>query len=278
MAAPTLYTAGIGGSSGATFVSLAPLYASGAIWYVCSLNGVNGGGAAGRNRNAPLATVLQAYTNASAGDIIVCLSGHAETIATSLGVNKTGLMILGEGQGASRPRFTRNADITLFATTAQNVGYANLYFPASTAATTGSSYKVSLGSTGGWIADCFFECGANDTGPALRLGGGSYISVRGITFLSTAVALTAQPGYALRSDGTSTDFEMDNVTFDGGAAGWTNQVAMVLDAGVGAFTNMRVTNVDLLNDSDVDLTGASTTTGIFHVRNKSGSSRVIWTA
>src|SRR5689334_19357234 len=114
MASPNIYPNGVGGSTGASLATAAPLYASGQVWYVSSTTGVDGASPAGLDRVKPLATLAQAYTNAAAGDFIVCLSGHVETLTSAQTIGKADIKLVGEGTGSSRPRFTRNADINMF--------------------------------------------------------------------------------------------------------------------------------------------------------------------
>lgn len=76
--------------------------------FVSSLTGSNGN--LGTSPTAPKATIAgaQSQANASKGDVIVCLPGHAETFtaAAALTVSKAGLYIIGLGVGALRPTIT----------------------------------------------------------------------------------------------------------------------------------------------------------------------------
>lgn len=79
----------------------------GEVWYVDS-GGTAGGG---RSPDAPLATLDEAINLAAAGDTIVVMPGHAETLAdaTSLVPDVDRLTIIGLGRGQQRPTFTLTA-------------------------------------------------------------------------------------------------------------------------------------------------------------------------
>ena len=278
MSAPNLQSSGIGGTTGAALVPLSPLYITGDIWYVSSVTGSDAGSPRGKERERPLATLAQAITNAAAGDIIVCLSGHSETLTGSQAISTAGLLILGEGSGSSRPQFTRNGDVVMFNVSGAGVRIENLHFPASTTASANSRVKFSAAND--QLVNCYFEHGANDTGPGLEtVTGASQVEVRSTTFISTSTDVTAQPSHAIKVTNAITDLRIggdtdaDAVTIDGASSGWSNPYAINLAA---AVTRLRAQKVDLLNGSDVILTTGST--GYFHVRNASGGSRIVWPA
>lgn len=75
-------------------------------WFVSSVVGIAGN--PGTSYNLPFATIGAATSVAVAGDCIVLLEGHAETIAAAGGVtvSTAGITIVGLGYGATRPTFT----------------------------------------------------------------------------------------------------------------------------------------------------------------------------
>jgi hypothetical protein len=269
---PIIHTAGFGGSTGAGLATVAPIYTSGDVWFVSSLVGTDAVSPAGKSREQPLATVAQAQTNAAAGDVIVVLSGHSETLGTKLTLSKAGLILLGEGAGASRPRFNRSADVNLWDVTGAGIRLENLRFN-SDAATAYATDRVLVTGNSCIVRGCYFVCGANDSAsPALavatgvtnlRIDGASYFVASG-----TSRTVTGYKGLSLK--GTTTDLELDDVIFDAGTYGFLTHA---LD-GVGAAGRLRALNVDLLNGADMNL--ASSTTGVVHIRNESGASRVVW--
>jgi hypothetical protein len=202
----------------------------------------------------------------------VCLSGHVETLTAAQTLGKTDLKLLGEGSGSNRPRFTRNGDVNMFDVTAAGFVCWNIYFPASTSASTKSRLRTAAAMTE--VRDCYFECGASDTGPSFEtITGASQVIARGTSFVSTATVLTSQPHSAIKVTNAITDLELENVSLDGGTVGWSNQHAF---NGAAAITRLRGLNVDLLNNSDCTL--ATGTSGYLTIRYATGSARVVWTA
>jgi hypothetical protein len=268
MAAPINYPSGAGGTTGDPLVTISPLITSGTVWYVHSGTGTDAAAPRGKERIRPLATVAQAYTNATFGDFIVCLSGHAETLTSTLTVAKTGLRILSEGTGSNRARFTCGGAIICFDITAASVMLGNLYFPASTV--TPSVARVRSNIDYPTIRGCYFECGTLDTVESVRIiASTTRPEICDTSFVSTSTSVASQPESAIKIASAIGDMTMDNVVFDGGASGWSNPYAFAGDA---AITRFLATNIDLLNDSDMKLATGSTFT--IHIRNKSLSTRV----
>lgn len=272
MASPITRDNGIGGTAGAELVSLAPLSTSGAIHYVHSSTGDDS--YAGTDRIRPLATLAQAHTNASAGDIIVCLSGHSESISSAITFSKAQILVLGEcATEATAPRFTRTADINMFDVTAAGVRFHKLYFPISTTAASAKS-RVRIATAGCQVVDCYFDHGAQDDGPGVELiTGAGNIRIQGTRFTSTISSAADQPDTAIEVTNAVTHLDLDTVVLDGGSSGWANPYAF---NGAAAVTGLFGVNVDLLNGSDITL--ATGTTGYIHRRNKSGSANIVWTA
>lgn len=272
MASPNLHTNGVGGTSGSTLATVSPLYTSGEIWYLHSPSGSDAASPRGKERIRPLATLAQALTNAGNNDIIVAMSGHTETLAAITTIAETGLSIIGEGTGSSRPQFIRNVNDELFDITGAGVMLDNLYFPASTTAT--ALGKVRCATAGCIFRNLYFEASTSDDGPQLEfITGAGQALVEGCTFISTAASPADQPATGIQITNAMSDLWMDQVILDGGSSGWANPYALV---GTGAVTRLRCTNLDLLRDSDVTL--ATGTVGYVHVRTKSGSARVVWAA
>jgi hypothetical protein len=173
MASPNLQENGIGGTSGDDLVTLAPLRTSGDIWYVDFTNGTDAASPAGKDRIKPIKTLSQAYTNAAAGDTIVFLSGHAETLTATQTIAKAGLKLISEATGSNRARFTSNISVAaiMFDITAAGVMLGNLYFVQSTVAN--ATARVRYTSTAGNVRNCYFECGTADTVAALAFGSSS---------------------------------------------------------------------------------------------------------
>lgn len=245
---------------------------SGDIWYVNSNGGADAAAPRGKERIRPLATFAQAVTNAAANDIIVLMSGHTETDTSGLTLSLAGLTVLGEGSGSSRPKITRDVAGQLWGVSGAGITIDNVYFPASVTAT--STGRIRVASANVTIRRCYFESGTSDDGPALELlTGCSGLLLEDTTFISTAASAADQPASAIAFTNAITHVKADAVVIDGASSGWANPYAVV---GTSAVTRLLATNIDLLNDSDVTL--ATGTVGHFHVRNKSGSARVVWAA
>jgi hypothetical protein len=270
MALVNIYANGIGGSTGDSLAQASPLYTPGNVWYVSSLTGSDSTTPRGLDRTRPLATVGQAYTNAGAGDIIVCLAGHSETLTSAQVLAKAGTIIIGEGAGANMPVFTRNAASDYLFDVTSAAEFRNIRFAASLQTT--SYFKVRCGARTRFRG-CRFECGAYDTANAIEFITGSNTSeISDTVFVSTATSVAAQPGYAININYAVQDLQLTRVTLDGGTTGWSNQYAL---NGAAAPVRLAADDIDLLNDSDILLpTG---TTGRVTLRLKSGSARVCWT-
>lgn len=270
MAAPLFYSGGIGGTTGAELATLSPLLSTGNVWYVHSGTGSDAAAPRGQDRARPLATIEQAHTNAADGDVIVILSGHLQTFSGALTLTKA-LTIVGEGSGSSRPKFSRTGAVSIFVASVAGIHIHNLYFPATTGAASATT-RISVTSYEFTLNNCYVECGASDTGAAMTLGTGAHdVRIIDTTFISTATSTAAQPSSALNVSLAVNDLVMDNVVFDGGTTGWSAVGAWISS---NTITRLRATNIDLLRDSDVQITTGST--GYLHVRNKSGSARVTW--
>lgn len=234
--------------------------------------GVDAATPQGQDRVKPLATLAQAHTSAAVGDVIVLMSGHAETLSAAQVFSKAGVVVVSEGSGKNRARFTRNGDINMFDVTAAGVAFWNIYFVASAAVSVRSRLRVAGAAP--TLRESFFECGPNDTGPAFEtVTGSSSVRVEDTQFLSTGTALTAQPHSAIKVTDALTDLRLESVSISGGTVGWSNQYAFV---GAGAITRLRAFDLDLLDDSDMSL--VTGTTGYITLRYKTGSARVIWTS
>lgn len=263
----------MGGTAGAALATAAPLYMSGNVWYV-GPGGTDAAAPRGKERIRPLATIGQALTNASAGDIIVCLQSYTESLSAVQTVSKAGLLIIGEGSGSARPTITRAtaANFVAFDVTAAGVWIWNIKFAGSTGANT--SARIQTAAAGTVVRECYIESSANDTGPGFAaVTGAGTLRIVDTTFISSASTPASQPESAVKVSNAISDFDLDTVTIDGGSSGWSNPYAF---DGAAAITRLRALNVDLLNDSDVTL--ATGTTGYMTVRNDSGSARVVWTA
>ncbi len=127
----------------------AGLLTFGTIFYVHSGTGSDTAND-GRRPEQPYATIATAIGSATAnkGDVILVMPGHAETVTSSITVNKAGVKIMGLGDGLVRPSITGNGTIDAINVTAANVTIENIQFPApSTTAQTADINVAAAGCT-----------------------------------------------------------------------------------------------------------------------------------
>ena len=251
MSSPNLYQNGAGGTVGHSLAIRSPVWALNAsyIWYV-GPGGTDAASPAGRRREKPLATLAQAHTNCAAGDIIVCLEGHLESLSAAQVFSKARVKVVSEGSGSSRARFTCTGAVAMFDVTAAGVRFLNLYFPASTAVPTA---RIRSAAARTYIEDCYFECGASDTSRAVSfVTGAGTATVSGTSFVSVA----ATPAIGIEIINAISDLDLIDVTFDGGASGWTDFAFKATAAVTGIYANVA----NQLNNSDAYfVTGSSGT-------------------
>ena len=130
---------------------LLTLYPGNVYW----VDSGGGGGSKGTFAH-PVATIVEglALCTASNGDIIVVKPGHAETITTTLSMNKNGVAIVGLGSGSLMPTFTGTGATDDLDVAADNMAFVNLQFKHTTAAATA---MINIGAEWCTISGCRFE-------------------------------------------------------------------------------------------------------------------------
>lgn len=270
---------GIGGSSGDQLATCRPLQLSGDVWYVSSLIGTDAASPAGKDRQKPLATLSQAHTNAVAGDIVVLMDGHTETLVAVLTISKAGLDIVGEGQSSGLP--TAQLKINAAAASVLNVTGAavrirNILFPASIQSNTGSGgvgkVHINASASKSQVIGCYFQEGANDQLAAVSVQtGATDVRVENATFISTAPTTATRPTYGLLTQGTVTDLDVAGCVFSDGTVGFSSAA---WDSSAGVVTRLRAQNVSLLLGADAIMNAA--TTGWLNVQTATDGGRVVW--
>jgi hypothetical protein len=250
---------GLGSLVGDSVGIAKPFWSGGDVWWVDS----NGGGAdgvspAGKDREKPLLTIGQAYTNAAAGDTIVLKDGHAETLTGVLTLAKTGLTIIGDGSTGGVPtvRITNNqAAGILFNITASVVQLRNIYFP--TNAQSCSAVRVGITTNQNRLIGCYFDCGANDQAAAVQVSTGlSANMLEGCTFISTASTKATRATRGLQTAGTTTSLYLRSCIFNDATNGFANAA---LDLSAGAHTALSIDALSLLNGADALLLATGST-------------------
>jgi hypothetical protein len=261
----TSYINGAGGTEGADLALLENIVASGLIYFVG--NAVSGASDShsGLDRGKPLLTTAQAYSNASAGDTIVFLEDHTETISSAVTLGKAGLSLVGEGSGSSAPQLTCGGTIAMLDITAAGVLIDNIVFAASTAVPTALIRSAAAGTV---LNGLSFSLGASDTNRAVSfITGASDARITNTSFTSTSA--TAET--CIEIVNALAGLTMDSVTFDGGSFEWADYAFK----GSAAVTRLRATRMNQLNGSDAIL--ATGSTGIWQQQVVTGNSRLNWT-
>ena len=261
------YPNGIGGASGDVLTSEKPLLVSGNIWYVHSPSGADAGGTVGQSREAPLATLAQAVTNAANDDIIVLMDGHAETVTAAQTLSKR-LTLVGDGSVGGQPsaQFTLNAvAATLITVSTDSVEIRNLKFNAN--AQGSFSPKISVTAGHFRMVGCRLEGNASDVVAVLSLGTGSdNARIQNATFLSVSASGSTQPISAI-SGGTLSGIELEGTVLSGGEIGWSSLYPVDL----GNQTAFRSLGCSFLFGADISL--GATSTGWITMPTTTGSVR-----
>lgn len=271
------FSNGCGQTTGDQLSSTKPIYSTGNAWYVNSVGGVDAAGTAGQDEQKPLATIGQACANASAGDTIILMDGHTETLTVSLTIAKQ-LYIVGGGATAGIPTvsFTMNAAVQdTFVVTAAHTEIRGVRFKASAVMNDGGTYgaKVVINAvTGCRIIGCYFDMGAND-----RAVSGVYLvaashdtRIENCTFVSTATGVTNRPESAIRGS-TVSDLELSGVVLSDGSYGYQNPA---FNYAALVITRLRGANVSLLLGAEMVLNAS--TTGWIATPTVTKGGRISW--
>lgn len=250
----TILTNGVGAVTGDGLSVAAPVYLSGEVWYVYSVNGNDSN--AGTSKLEPLATIAQAISNAASDDLILCLDGHAETLTSVQAVAKR-LTIMGEGVSAGIPtvKFTNNqAAASLFDITATDVQFRNIRFPPETVANSAARITADVARTA--FIGCYFEADGNQNAAVVEINTGAEgLVVENTTFISTETADDDAPDVGLEITAAMSNVTMKGAIFDGGTQGWKD---FSLKASAAAVTNFRGEGLSFLRGADASLHASST--------------------
>ncbi len=271
---PTFFN-GIGETTGDTLATAEPLITSGNIWFVYSTTGVNDVSPRGLSRTEPLATLAQAITNSSNGDIIVLLDGHTETIATGgLTISKN-LIIVGSGSSSGLPTVKLTPfgeDAVMFTISGAAVQLRNIWFEERTVDST-TNATISVTGANFQMIGCYCQLGQYDYA-TLSLGSGAdRARLVNTTFISTATSLTAQPDTGLVVAAAISDLDIDGCVFSNGTHGFSS--AYALTASAAAITRLRAQSLSMLLSANA--TFHTSTIGHVNVQTSTGNGHVLWT-
>jgi len=211
--------------TGHPLISGAGLFLSGdtSVRYVNTTGGSDAAGF-GKSVGQPYATLKYAVNTAAPTGLIVVAQSHTETIDTAaIVVDQAGCIIVGEGTGTNRPKFTRNWNgIAIDLDNATEAALCNITFAQS--GTSSTAARINVQDPGFVIHQCDFDCGANDAAATILadapLAKGDDLYIWSCSFTSTATTNTTVPVHAIDSEDTD-NLLMKNCTFDGGAHGWS---------------------------------------------------------
>lgn len=268
---------GIGEALGDPIVTCSTLRTSGLVYYVSSITGNDT--YAGLDRVKPLATLQAAVTLALTCDTIVLLPAHTENISATITLNYQ-IFLVGSGSVAGIPTptltWTGSGAGPMFDVLNDAVLIGGIKFAASTVGPNAVIFSLGEGIKAFTIRGCYFQLGAFDYASVMSAGDVEHAVIENTTFISTATVVTAQPVTAiviLSGGETGTDgWVMDNVTFDGGAAGFSNFAAF--DDTLAYVVSGLYENITLANGADMKLSPSST--GILNVIASEEGGMVDW--
>lgn len=164
------------------------LFTTGQVIYVSSGTGSNGN--LGSDPSLPKATLAgaQSAANASKGDIVVVMPGHAETLTAALTLSKAGVSYLGAGAGLLRPSITVNGTIDGISITGANVTIDNFQFPAP--GTDDQTADINVAAAGVTISNTYHigsTTSKNKTDIITVASGGDDLTVDGVRAYNTVV-------------------------------------------------------------------------------------------
>jgi hypothetical protein len=246
-----------GESLGDSLITNSPIYTSGYIWYVSSAIGVDAASPRGRDRTRPLATLAQAHTSASDGDIIVLLDGHTETLTAAVTVSKR-VKIVGAGRSGGKPtvKLTNNqASGSLLIFSGNHAQIRNVWIEED--AQSNDTTRISVTGDYFHMVDCYVESNSTSGGVAAVTISSSAQTpmVSGSTFISTATALTGQPYSGIEMAGAVDGLRLSGVIFDGGTKGYGGFHALIDNAGM---TDFLFEDVSLLRGADMKIAAVAT--------------------
>lgn len=235
-----------------------PLIGSGTIpiatrnFFVNSVTGSNGND--GLSPESPFSTLAYAITQCvtAKGDNIILLPGHVETVATAGGVtflNKSGINVIGVGQGSLRPTINFTATAATLLANAANLTFRNILFTGGIDAVV-SCVVVSA-------ADVWFDCCEyrdvvdQCTAFLLTTAAADRLKITNFRYSGAAAAGTAAGIAIVGGDG----IVIDGVVADG------NFSVGFIDVRTTATTNLEVRNLIARTRNAADVIGVDTITG-----------------
>lgn len=226
-----------------------PWLLSGKVIYVSSTNGSSANN--GLTRDTPKATLAQglALVSTSISNVIILMSGHAETLSTALQVHTitsaAGIMVVSEGVGTAQATFTCTGTGSI-AHWPDRAKWIGVKFVMASGAT---GVGLDIQGAASWVVDCTFNVGAT---------GAKGLTVSSTTAESYVGGCTFTAGIAGAGNGLSVTASADgllvrNCTFTGGSYGWASDIACLINSDTGTLEDFRMEGLTLANGSRVQV-------------------------
>jgi len=267
---------GIGEALGDALVTAATFRTDGVVLYV---HHTGSDAYDGLDRVKPKATVGGAVSAAFAGDTVVLLPGHTETVMAQIAVPyRINLIGSGASGGIPTPTLTWGgaSSVAMLDVTADGVLIGGIRFAPSTVTGT-TTACIFVEANYFTLRGCYIECGANDDYGVVVETLMSAGTIEDTTFISTATVVTAQPVVAVYflaspAESGSEGWYFDNVTFDGGTAGFSNFSAY--DDTLSRSDLKLYEGVTLANGADMAIMAESN--GVLNVVDSESGGMVDW--
>lgn len=207
---------GISSTEGDTLLTEDNLYTDARVFYVRFSDGDDASD--GRSRVAPMKTLGAAVTSAAAGDIIVLLEGHDETVTATITINKR-LCVVAEGRDDDGKPTVRIRNGTtsggLIVLDAASIQLRNFIIEKPLTPRAASELAADTAS-GLWLKGMRFELGSTSQGPTLRLISSAWSLIEDCEWVLLEDASSASSDGAAVIAGLCAGIRMWRCTFDGG--------------------------------------------------------------
>jgi hypothetical protein len=221
---------GLSTATGPRILTAGPYLSSDTVIYVDSVTGSDSN--TGLREELPKASVFGASGALSVcttlqSHLVMCLKTHRETVASAYSTAKGNCTVASLGAGTDRATFT--SAVAGIACDVAGIGmrWENVYFAASTAATT-AWFRASA--VGFELRDCWFDLGASDYTDSVLINAVANCVVRGTTFKCTATESTGTARIGVRVTGAATGCLIEGCTFDGSSYGWSSGYALRIES------------------------------------------------
>lgn len=242
----------------------------GAIWYVHNTGASTN---SGKSRDSTVATIAQAIAKASAnmGHVIYVLPGHTENIstATSLVINKAGVIILGGGVGYTRPVLNFTAVVGSIEMDAASCMMKNIIFNASFPSV---AVAVNVDAAYCTLDDCFWTF--EDTGDEFILG----VDVDGFDYFTFKNCfMTTEVGAGASTHGIRLDTSDYSQILNSKVVGTYSTGALVVEGAL--CKELQIMDSVFHNSAEPTIITIAATTGTAHNCVVSGVGAIanIWT-